>query len=198
MSLNTSATNPSKAKQNEDAWKARARSTARKINTGWWIQYFNLPITICAILIAAAILTGRYYQELPSTKVTLLSIGLILSAIATLTWLWSKRKFETPEESLIRVEESLQLENSLSAASAGIVPWPAERPPLHKTERNLTWHIPRTLLPTLLSLLLIITAFFIPIGTYAQTIANSPTPDSLAAMEAKLELLKDDDIVRSH
>lgn len=196
--MSDSSQNSPKSNQHETTWKSRARATSRKINFGWWLQSFNLPLALSAILIATAILVARYYQTLPRNSLLITSIIALLALTAFLSWLLVRKKFESPDESLVRLEDSLKMKNALSAAKAGILPWPAEPPANPDTEpkKKLTWNLPRTLLPTLLSLLLIGASFIIPIGSHAQHIASRPTPDSLSAIESKLELLKDDEIVQ--
>jgi len=177
-------------------WQTKARSTSRKINFGWWLQSFSLPVTVSAILIAAGVLAARYYETLPRYSLVVISIVGLLCLAGFLCWLLIRKKFESADESLVRLEDSLEMKNSLSAAKAGILPWPAEPNTHPNAKKNLSWHLPRTLLPSLLSLLLIGASFFIPIGSHAQHVATSPTPDSLSDIESKLELLRDDEIVQ--
>ncbi len=182
--------------QHETTWKNRARATSRKVNFGWWLQSFSLPLIVSAILIATAILVARYYETLPRYSYVVITIIAVLSLTAFLCWAMIRKKFESPQESLVRLEDSLEMKNSLSAAKAGILPWPAVPATKPDFKNNLSWHLPKILVPTLLSLLVIGASFFIPIGSYAQHLATSPTPDSLSSIESKLELLKDEDIVQ--
>ena len=178
---------------NERSWLKRARTTSRKINFGWWVQSYNIPLTCSAILIATTVLSARYYEKLPSHAVSILIIIAILSLCGVACWFFIRKKFEKPEESLVRLEDKLKLKNTLSAAKAGITPWPNAQP---DSNTNLDWHLPRTLLPSFLSLSVIVCSFFVPIGSYANNKITPPAPDSLSGIENMLEQLKDDDIIQ--
>ncbi len=176
-----------------DSWLRKAKSTAKCVNLAWWLQNFNLPLTVIAILSSAIILTARYYEKLPSYFSTIAILTATIAIAGLLVWLYAKRRFEKPEESLVRIEEKMKLRNALSAAKAGVAPWPAPQP---EVDNGLKWHLPRTLLPTLGSIAIIVASFFIPIGSYAETIANTPAPSALNDIESKLEMLKDEEIVQ--
>ena len=184
---------PSPQSQQEKIWTQHARSISKKLNLAWWIELLNLPLAITAIHAATGILAARYYDHLPSHFLSVSILLFSISALGFLCWLVSRKKFETPDQSLVRIEEKMKLRNALSAAKVGVTPWP-ETPP--KIDAGVTWHWPRTLLPSLCSLLAIIAAFFIPIGSYAEAIQDHPSPDARDSLEKALEELKDEEIVQ--
>lgn len=93
---------------------------------------------------------------------------LIASGIA---FLRAMRKFESKEESLVRIEAAMRMRNSLSAAKAGITPWPA---PVSRVDIGLNWNWPRLLVPLLGACALLGAGLWIPVS------ANTPGPASPA------------------
>lgn len=177
----------------EKVWTHHARVLSKKLNLAWWIELLNLPFTIMAILIATAILVARYFEVLPAYSIIISSIIFMTMIISFICWKFSQRKFESIDESMVRIEEKLKLKNALSAAKVGITPWPEAPTELHT---GINWHWPRTLLPSLCSLITIIFAFFIPIGSHAEVINNHPSPDNRDRLEQSLAELKDEEIVQ--
>ena len=177
----------------EKIWNHHARSISKKLNLAWWIDVLNLPLTITALIAAASILAARYYDHLPSSFLSISILLFTISAIGFLCWLASRKKFESPEQSLVRIEDKLKLRNALSAAKAGVTPWPDAPAAI---DAGVLWHWQRALLPSLCSLIVIISAFFIPIGSYAEEIQNHPSPDARDSLEQALAELKDEQIVQ--
>ncbi|MFT5906708.1 MAG: hypothetical protein ACI9E1_002320 [Cryomorphaceae bacterium] len=177
----------------EKIWTHHARSISKKLNLAWWVEQLNLPLAITALLAAVGILAARYFDHLPSYFLSISVLLLAVSAIAYFCWLASRKKFEKPDESLVRIEDKMKLRNALSAAKAGVAPWP-EAPA--EIDAGVSRHWPRTLLPSLCSILVIIAAFFIPIGSHAEEMQNHQSPDARDSLEQALEELKDEEIVQ--
>ncbi len=177
----------------EKKWMHYARSISKKLNLAWWVELLNLPLAITALVAAVGILAARYFSHLPSYFFSISLLLLAISAIAYLCWLASRSKFESPEECLVRIEDKMKLRNALSAAKAGIIPWPDAS---GEIDAGVSWNWPRTLLPSLCSILVIIAAFFIPIGSYAEEIQNYPSPDARDSLEQALEELKNEEIIQ--
>jgi len=177
----------------EKVWTHHARVLSKKLNLAWWIELLNLPFTIMAILIATTVLLARYFEVLPAYSIIISSIIFVTIIISFICWKFSQKKFESIDESMVRIEEKLKLKNALSAAKVGIIPWPEAPTELHT---GINWHWPRTLLPSLCSLITIIFAFFIPIGSHAEVINNHPSPDNRDRLEQSLAELKDEEIVQ--
>jgi len=177
----------------EKVWMHHARNLSKKLNLAWWIELFNLPLAILAILVAAIILLARYFDQLPANVITINSIVVGFILIGLICWKFSQKKFESSDESMVRIEEKMKLRNALSAAKAGVAAWP-EAPV--NVNSGIDWHWPRTLFPSIFSCTLIICAFFIPIGSHAEEINNHPSPDSRNKLEQSLAELKDEKIVQ--
>lgn len=177
----------------EKIWTHHARTISKKLNLAWWIELLNLPLAFIGLLAATAILLARYFGQLPNYVLIVAVLLFTLSIIGLISWKLSSKRFESPSESMVRIEEKMKLRNALSAAKAGVSPWP-EAPA--EINAGVTWHWQRTLLPSLCSILVIIAAFFIPIGSHAEEIHKHPSPDARDNLEQALEELKDDEIVQ--
>ncbi len=177
----------------EKVWTHHAQTLSKKLNIAWWIELLNLPITIMAIVVATAILLARYFEVLPAHTVTITSITIGVFLLCYVCWKFAQRRFETIDQSMVRIEDKMKLRNALSAAKAGVAPWP-EAP--REVYTGVRWHWRRTLLPSLGSIIVIICAFFIPIGSYAETALNTPSPDSRNRLEQALAELKNEEIVQ--
>ena len=177
----------------EKMWTNHARTSSKKLNLSWWIELLNLPFTIMALLTATTILVARYFEVLPTYTVTTGYVIFGVIFIGLICWKLSQRRFESADDSMVRIEERMKLRNALSAAKAGATPWP-EAP--SSINVGINWHWPRTLLPSLCSIIVIICAFFIPIGSHAEVIQNQPSPDSRDRLEQALAELKDEEIIQ--
>lgn len=177
----------------EKVWKHHAQTLSKKLNLAWWVELLNLPFVIMAIMAATAILLARYFEALPALTITITSIVIGTLMICFLCWKFAQKKFESIDQSMVRIEDKMKLRNALSAAKAGVTPWP-EAP--REVNTGINWHWQRTLLPSLSSVIIIICAFFIPIGSHAETIENIPSPDSRDRLEQALAELKDEEIVQ--
>lgn len=100
-------------------WKHRARSVAKK-KFAWCLEVMNLPLAITALLTAAGIVVVRYFERLSSYSTTVSLILFTISAIAFVCWILARKKFEAPEQSLVRIEDTMKLRNALTVAEAGV------------------------------------------------------------------------------
>ena len=177
----------------EKVWMQHARALSKKLNLAWWIELLNLPLAILALVCATTVLSARYFNTLPSHFISVSCIVSSLILLGLICWRFSKRKFESVNDSMVRIEEKMKLRNALSAAKVGVAPWP-EAPPIVKA--GIDWYWKRTLLPSVFSIIIIISAFFIPIGSHAEVISSHPSPDSRDRLEQSLAELKEEEIVQ--
>lgn len=110
----------------EKYWQSAVRSLSQRIHLGWWLDHWLTLIIPLSLFGAFAILTLRYWHDL--------SIGHALIGIATTTvfaaltaLLWMRRHREPLSATRIRLEDALGLKTRLTAAAAGIGPWPPSR-----------------------------------------------------------------------
>ncbi len=171
-------------------WQDRAKSLSRRINFGWFLQTLSTPLLMTAIAGAVATLVVRreFPQFSPTTIAAYLGTALLLILVGTLVV--AVRRFEKPEQSLVRIESSAGLNSSLSAARAGVSPWP-ERP--DTLSDSLKWHLPRTLIPPLAAVALLALGLFIPISARSRDIPPpSRQPQTWSQLDSQLEQLADD------
>lgn len=179
--------------ENRDHWIGLATKTANRINFAWWLDRLSAPLVILATAGACILLMMR--RESPVTPVWHYAIGvsIALALLALGAWLVARRKFETPEQSLVRIEAMMKLRNSLSAAKAGVTAWPD---PLLHVESGVRWNWPRLLVPTLGAVLLLAAGLFIPVS--ALPVAKKDTPEEPQAwkkIESDLDKLAQDAVV---
>ena len=186
--MNTGPENP-----NRDHWQAKARQVARTVNFAWWLETLSAPLLITALIGAAGLwLVRREFSELaPWILVALVAAVVLIVALAC--WVWAARKFEKPEQSLVRIEAAMLLKNALSAAHAGVSPWPA---PLGKVDAGLAWQWPRLGLPLLGALLLLAAGLWIPVTEPSTGLAATPEqPQAWQQLTSELDHLTKEQVV---
>jgi hypothetical protein len=117
--------------------------------------------------------------------------GVLLLAVGC--WAKAVRKFEKTEESMVRIEAAMGLQNSLTAARAGVTPWPA---PAAKVEAGLVWQWPRLLVPPLGSLILLAAGLLIPVTARSTDLPSSPDqPQAWKQLDSDLDRLTKEEVV---
>ena len=178
---------------NEIAWTRAAQKVAQRINLGWWLQYLSIPLVIIGLLGTCGLLLIRHAT--PDTPVWALGAGVAgaLGLISGITLLVAKRRFESRESSLVRIEDSMKLRNGLSAAKAGVAPWP-QMP--ERVSAGLVWDWKRVVIPPLAALALLLAGLFIPVAALANA-GDSPTEEPLAwkQVEADLDRLEQEEMI---
>jgi hypothetical protein len=105
----------------------------------------------------------------------------------------ARRHFETPERSMVRIEDSMRMRNALSAAQAGVAPWP-EVPP--RIDAGVTWNWQRLVVPPLAALAFLLAGLLIPVSALPGENEDPPeAPLAWEQIEADLERLGEDDII---
>ena len=178
---------------NRDHWQAKARKVARTVNFAWWLETLSAPLLVGAILAAAGLLVVR--REFPQMEPWLLTatIGGRVLVLGVACWAWVARKFEKPEQSLVRIEAAMRLRNSLSAARAGVAPWPT---PIEKIDAGLAWQWPRLLVPPLGALVLLAAGLFIPVAARNLHPPSAPEqPQAWKQLSTELDKLTKEEVV---
>lgn len=175
------------------AWTRRAAAIARKVNLAWWLETLSVPLVVIGIAGACALLLAR--REAPSTpswQLATAAAGCVLLA-AAIAWAVARRRFEKPEQSLVRIEAAMHLRNALSAARAGVAPWP-DVPP--RIDAGIHWHWPRVLVPPLAALAFLAAGLLIPIPARATADAKRPDqPLAWESLEADLQRLDQEEVI---
>jgi len=175
------------------AWTRRATIVARKINLAWWLETLSVPLVTIGILGSAVLLLVR--REAPPTPPWLLAAAATAAVLltATIAWAVSRRRFEKPEQSLVRIEAAMRLRNALSAARAGVAPWP-DLPP--RIDAGIDWHWRRVLVPPLAALAFLAAGLLIPIAARASADATRPDqPLAWENLEADLQRLDQEEVI---
>jgi Skp family chaperone for outer membrane proteins len=172
-------------------WLAAAGHTARRCNWAWFLDKLSLPLLLTGLIGAVAILLIRREGALFPWSFVGVAMLVILAIVSLLAWLLAKRNFTTRENALVRLEEAMGFDNALTAAHHGIAPWPEALP---KVSDGTTWNWSRLLLPPLATLILLFTAFLLPISARSKT----PPPEEPAArqaLQASLDELAEEEVV---
>ena len=176
----------------QSLWEAHARRVARKVNVAWWLQRLSAPLLLCSLIGTGVLLwMRRQYPDL-STQECLLAVAGVVLMIVLLTWAWAQRSFEKPSQSLVRMEAAMRLRSGLSAALAGVAPWPT---PPDKIDAGLRWHWQRVLLPPVAALLLLAAGLLIPLHRILPPVTPPDQPQAWERTESELAKLEEEKIV---
>jgi len=176
-------------------WRARARKTARMINLAWWLETLAAPMLICSAIASAVILFWRNHGGGISIGwiTFILAIALVFAAGS---WFFARRKFESPAESLVRLEAALGLHNALSTAEAGVASWPEPHGRSTALPDGLRWHWRRLAVPPLVASGALLAALWIPTGTGTAAIPSAPQqPLTWSQLDAELDALMESAVV---
>jgi hypothetical protein len=179
--------------RNREHWQAKARQVARKVNLAWWLETLSAPMLMASILGAVALIVVR--REIPHVQPWLLSASIIagIVLIALGCWAAATRKFEKPSDSMVRMEAAMRMRNSLSAAIAGVAPWPT---PVEKIDAGLSWQWPRLLVPLLGTIILLASGLLIPVSARAsRTTGNPEEPQAWKQLTTELDRLTKEEVV---
>lgn len=176
-----------------DAWTRQAAAVARKINLAWWIETLSVPLVVIGLIGSCVLLLVR--RELPDSQSGVLALsaaGTVL-LIGGISWLVARRRFEKPEQSMVRIEASMRLRNALSAATAGVAPWP-ELPP--RVDAGIDWNWQRVLVPPVAALCFLTAGLLIPVSARNTGPAGHPDqPLAWEKLEADLERLDQEEVI---
>ncbi len=195
----------------ERLWNQEAAGVVRRVNTGWWLERFNLLVVVALILFSVVILCLRTVGLAWMDSIGPLTVvGVITAGAALWAWLWSRSQFIGKEEALVRLDDRLKLNNGLSSALAKVAPWPVYESV--GREVGLRWRWEMAILPCAFAAIMVVAAFLVPVIDLKgsdPTITHEPNawgqmdewvatleaedlidPDSLIAIEEKIEELR--------
>ena len=177
----------------KQTWYQIARSSARKINLGWWLQTLATPLLVTSLVIACATLIAR--RELDTIPWSQLGTGsaVALAITGILCWLVARSRFETSKQSLVRIEATMSLRNALSAADHGVAPWP-EVPNI--INDGVSWQWKRLLPPIVGALLIISCGFLIPIHAKSNNAPPQQEPSAWGELDTSLDQLDNQEAVQ--
>lgn len=175
------------------AWMRHASRVARSINLGWWLQKSGGAFVIGTALGSAALLLFRHrFPDIPLWQ-WCAGAGGLLAIIGLAAFFAARRQFESVEGAMVRIEDSMRLRNALSAANAGVAPWPELPPTIHA---GLDWNWRRVAAPPLAASFLLLAGLFIPVAALPGA-DDAPPEQPLAweQMDADLERLEKEDVI---
>ncbi len=184
-----SSTDPDSAR----SWLRHGKRVSRKVNCGWWLEIMAAPLLVTALLGSGLLLWVRNeFQPLqPWLPATFLAAALVI--LALVCWIRAARRFETPEQSLVRIEAAMSMNNVLSAANAGVAPWPS---PPEKVEAGIRWQWPRLLVPPVGALALLAAGLLVPVSADDPTkVSGRQEPQSWQQLDAELAHLEQEEVV---
>lgn len=178
---------------NRKYWRDQSTALSRRINFGWFLHTLSAPLLIVSTLGAVATLVlRREFSGIPLWAIGI-SLGGALVITAVVALVLAARRFEKPEQTLVRIEAYAGLHSALSAASAGVSQWP-ESP--QNLPESLKWHLPKTLAPPLAAVALLAVGLLVPISAkQAAPPAPSNQPQAWSQIDSQLEQLAEDAMV---
>lgn len=177
----------------QSAWSREAGKIARRINLGWWLQSVTTPLVVIGLIGTFVLLLVR--REAPETPAWQLAAGIagVIAVIGAAALLIARRRFETPANSMVRIEDSMRMRNALSAAQAGVAPWP-EIP--ERIDAGVSWNWQRLVVPPLAAVSFLLAGLLIPVPALSDEEEEAPeAPLAWEQIEADLERLGQDDAV---
>jgi hypothetical protein len=176
----------------QTAWLAQARRVSRKVNIAWWLQRFTAPLLLCSLIGTGILLWLRRQHPTLGIEPFLFSVIAAVIIIAAITWVLAKRYFEKPTQSLVRIEAAMLLRSGLSAAMAGVAPWPSVP---EKVDAGLRWHWQRAVLPPLAALLILAAGLLIPLHSILPSITPPDEPQAWERTESELAALEQEKVI---
>lgn len=177
---------------NRKWWLSQAKLTSRRINLAWWLESLAAPLIFSGLIGAVALLVIRNRAiELPSSLLAMIIGGSVI-VVAAICWFIASRRFEKPESSLVRLEATMELKNALSAASAGVAPWPTPSP---QVDPGVRWHWPRLVVPPLAALALLAAGLLIPVSSAKAPATPPEQPQAWKQLDSSLEHLSKEELV---
>jgi hypothetical protein len=173
------------------AWFRLARKVARRVNLAWWLDAAAIPLVVLGLAGACAMLLVRHH--LPEARPEFLALGTLgaVGLLALGAWIFIRRRFETPTEALVRIEASMHLRNRLSAAMAGVAPWPE---PPESVDAGLHWRWSRLVIPPLAALACLAAGMFVPVSARSDADSTPQEPLAWQEIENDLDLLEEQNL----
>jgi hypothetical protein len=181
------------ANAHRDFWRKQAENVRLQVNLAWWLESLCAPMVILSLTGAAALLWMR--REMPATPSWILPtcIAAALILLGALCLVRALEKFENRGQSLVRIEAAMRLRNALTAAEAGVTPWPA---PAEKIDAGLHWQWPRLLVPLAGSIALLAAGLWLPVTARQTIVPTTPDqPQTWKQLSAELDHLTKEEVI---
>jgi len=172
-------------------WKAAARSLARRVNLGWWSEHWMVWVMSVGLLGAVAVLLERWKPMVTLPWVWGIVGGLLVIG-GIVAWLAVRPRLESAAAARIRLEDALGLKARLSAAEAGIGPWPT---PVEPIAWPVSWRWEKLATVIALAGAMLLLAAYIPITPAAEARHIIEKPSSVKDVEKWVEKLRKENAV---
>jgi hypothetical protein len=177
-------------------WENAIRGVARRVNLSAWLDRVA-PWAFATGVVSgfAAYLVRRARGADPQAWLVLgLGAALVLCAVGAWAWWRSRKTFFREADARTLIEHRMQLDSALSAASAGVAPWPEPRP----LPTTLRWRAPATLGWMVGALALALAGAWLPLPAQSAFDPRRVTqkPPALAQAEEWLEQLAAEEVAR--
>ena len=167
-------------------WESRTTALARRINVGAWLALAAPAAFGVATLFAVLVYALRRLGQ--PLDVVWLSLFAAVVAVGTACWWRARRRFFQPADARVLLESQLRLDSRLTAATMGLVPWPAAPMAMPAI---LQWRLHAPLGWAAAALALIAGAAFAPIPHDTTPIRPTGSPPSLLQTQEMLAALKE-------
>jgi hypothetical protein len=173
-------------------WHRRAKFLAWKLNLHHWLARLIPNLLVVLVLETIFELLRREAGSPGRWSEALLLCGFTLAS--GVAWLQARDHFCSANQALVRLETVLRLHNRLSAAEAGVVPWPA---PPAKIHDGYAANWPMLALPLLAGSLLLTAAHFVPVSSLKLGASAEPLsePPDLTQVQSWINALKAEDLI---
>ncbi|WP_411828156.1 hypothetical protein [Luteolibacter sp. AS25] len=181
------------AASRENDWRIRSKQLSRRINLAWYLQTLSGPLLVSSVTGAlVAVILRRQFAQLDLAILAASLFGLIL-LVAFVCFFIARSRFESPENAMIRLEAGMNLDSALSSAEHGASQWP-DVP--SDSRKLLRWHLPKTIIPPIAALALLLLGFWIPISPKIdQPKPPSSQPQAWSQLDSQLQQLSEDAVV---
>lgn len=171
-------------------WRRQARLLALRANVGFWFTRWARGAMVTGLVASPLLLLAR--RRGGSFAVAGAAVAM-LAVLAAGAWMKARKERYAPADGLVRLEASLGLHNRLSAAAAGVGPWPSAelfKPPLR-------WKRRRVATPAVFALGLFTAVALVPLSSPEAAPGGRPEPP-LAWRQAEdwLKGLEQSEVVR--
>ncbi len=177
---------------NERYWRQSVARLSRRIHLGWWLDAFLSLLIPLSLAAAVAVLFARWRWafELRQLGMVVAAAVLLAGGVALLLM---RRRWETRAATQVRLEDALGLKTRLTAAEAGIGPWP--RPPA-ELRLPVSWRAGRPAGMAAVCAALLAAAFFVPVSRHlAETPRMIEPPSALREVQDWIDSVKEKDAV---
>lgn len=176
----------------EQKWLKRAKEVQLKVNFGWLMQLLLIPLVLLSTCCAILVITLRFFWLAYNPLIVLSLTVVVILIVLIFIYIKAKSKFESIDDSLVRIESYSNLNSSLTAARQKITHWP-EVPA--KISAGIRLNFTRLFLPIIGAFCLLLVSFKIPIEPHVPKSTNA-IPRSWVTLGKSLTDIEEKDLIQ--